>query len=194
MHADHEPARSGGVSPAGHAAWFRDRLSRAHILDVGASEHTSRAWRARGLRGARRPAVAGLVLLSLGCAVSGALLALAPADVTASMTADTYRLGSAVLHARAPGQYVGDGVLMVIREKGGVRAGGSAIVGGAPWTGVCEVAPGGGQETCSFREGGTMLAAHDTWTDGRWRRVYSDGRRVSINVDRGVPVPFPVGR
>jgi hypothetical protein len=194
MHANHEPPRNSGVSAGRHAGWFRDRLTGARILEVGADERASRTWRSLGGRRTRRIAVVAGVVVALGCTAVGVALSIAPADVEVSMTAATYRVGGVTLRAAADGVYAGDGALVLSRSGGNVRAGSSAIVNGQLWTGVCDFGADGLAETCRLGEGTQGVTAQDVWSDGRWRRTYSDGQRVEITASRGVPVPFPVGR
>jgi hypothetical protein len=177
-----------------HASWFRHRLGGAGTIEVGAEEHATRSWRPSGVHRRRRLAVTSVVLLSLSCAASGIALAVVSGDIAVSMTAATYRVGSATLHSDAPGVYTGDGV-MVIRHSGrGLRAGSSAIVNGRRWSGVCDVSVDGITETCRLATGDETVTARDTWIDAGWLRTYSDGKRVRIGSARGVPVPFPVRR
>ena len=110
------------------------------------------------------------------------------------MTASTYRIGDATLHAVAPGVYSGSGTLVLGHPGPELTAGGSALVNGARWVGFCEVAAGGAAETCRLQSGTRTLAARDVWSAGAWQRTYSDGQRVEITATRGVPIPFPVGR
>jgi hypothetical protein len=178
-----------------HASWFRHRLGGAGTIEVGAEEHATRSWRSLGVRRTRRLAVAGVATLSLSCAASGIALAVVSGDVAVSMTAATYRVGSATLHAVQPGVYTGDGVMVISRHSGrGLRAGSSAIVNGRRWSGVCDVSVDGITETCWLATGDETVTARDTWIDAGWLRTYSDGQRVRIVSARGVPVPFPVGR
>ncbi len=194
MHANHEPPSDSRVSAGRHAGWFRGRLAGARILEVGADERASRTWRALGGRRTRRIAVVAGVVVALGCAAGGVVLSLAPADVEVSMTAATYRVGGVTLHAAADDVYAGDGVLVLNRAGGNLRAGSSATVNGQLWTGVCSVRADGVAETCRLEHGTQGVTAQDVWSGGRWQRIYSDGQRVEIAASRGVPVPFPVGR
>jgi hypothetical protein len=194
MQANHEPQRDSRVSAGRHAGWFRDRLAGARVLEVGADERASRTWRALGGRRTRRIAVGAGVVVALGCAAGGVALSLAPGDVDVSMTAATYRVGGATLHAGADGVYVGDGALVLSRAGGNLRAGSSATVNGQLWTGVCSVGGEGMTETCRLEQGTQAVTAQDVWSGGRWQRTYNDGQRVEIAASRGVPVPFPVGR
>jgi hypothetical protein len=194
MHANHEPPCNSGVSAGRHAGWFRDRLAGARILEVGADESASRTWRSLGGRRTRRIAVGAGVVVALGCAAAGVALSIGPSNVEVSMTAASYRVGDATLHAVADGVYAGDGALALSRSGRNIRAGSSAIVNGQLWTGVCDVGADGMAETCRLGEGTQGVTAQDVWSGGRWQRTYSDGRRVEITASRGVPVPFPVGR
>ena len=194
MHANHEPPHNSGVSAGRHAGWFRDRLAGARILEVGGDEGASRIWHSLGGRRTRRIAVVAGVVVALGSAAAGVVLSIAPADVEVSMTAATYRLGDVTLHAAADGVYAGDGVLVLNRAGGNLRAGSSAIVNGQLWTGVCDVRAFGMAETCRLEQGTQGVTAQDVWSGGRWQRTYSDGQRVEIAGPQGVPVPFPVGR
>ena len=132
--------------------------------------------------------------LALGCATAGVMLSILPTGVSAAMTASTYRIGDATLHAVAPGVYSGSGTLVLGHRGPDLTAGGSAVVDGARWVAVCEVAAGGAAETCHLQSGTRSLTARDVWSAGTWRRTYGDGVRVDIAAARGVPVPFPVGR
>ena len=194
MHANHEPPRNSGVSAGRHAGWFRDRLAGARILEVGADERATRTWRSLGGRRTRRIAVGAGVVVALGCAAAGVALSMDPSNVEVSMTAASYRVGDATLHAVADGVYAGDGALVLGRSGRSLRAGSSAIVNGQLWTGVCDVGADGMAETCRLGEGTQGVTAQDVWSGGRWQRTYSDGQRVEITASRGVPVPFPVGR
>ena len=111
-----------------------------------------------------------------------------------TLTATTYRIGDATLHAVAPGVYSGSGTLVLSHRGPDLTAGGSAVVDGARWVAFCEVAAGGAAETCRLQSGTRTLTARDVWSAGTWHRTYSDGVRVEIAAARGVPVPFPVGR
>ena len=110
------------------------------------------------------------------------------------MTASTYRIGDATLHAVAPGVYSGSGSLVLSRRGPDLTAGGSAVVNGVRWVAFCDVAAAGAVETCRLQSGTRTLTARDVWSDGAWERTYGDGARVEIAALRGVPVPFPVGR
>ncbi len=110
------------------------------------------------------------------------------------MTATTYRIGDATLHAVAPGVYSGAGTLVLGHSGPDLTAGGSAVVHGARWVAFCDVAASGAAETCRLQSGTETLTARDVWSAGTWHRTYSDGLRVEIAAARGVPVPFPVGR
>jgi hypothetical protein len=182
------------VSTGPHARWFRARLEGAGIIDIGAEEHASRVWRSRRVRRARATALAAGAVLALGCATAGVVLSIAPGGVSVTLTATTYRIGDATLHAVGSGVYFGSGTLVLGHSGPDLTAGGSAIVDGARWVAFCEVAAGGAAETCRLQSGTRTLSAHDVWSAGTWHRTYSDGQRVEIVAPRGVPVPFPVGR
>ena len=194
MQSDHKPSRSRGMSGGPHAGWFRDRLAENRILDVGGEERARRGWRSRGARRLRRMALGVGAVLALGFAAIGVALALTSGDVPVSMSAASYRVGGATLRAVAPGVYQGEGVMVVVRLDGALRAGASAMVGGTAWRGVCELSTAGDSETCRWLAGDNSVTARDVWSEGRWRRTYSDGVQVAITAARGVPVPFPVGR
>ncbi len=194
MHLHHRTASRDRVSTGPHARWFRARLAGSGIIDIGAGEHASRAWRPRRLHGARAAALAVGVVLAVGCATAGVVLSILPTGVSVAMTATTYRIGDATLHAVAPGVYSGAGTLVFGHSGPDLTAGGSGVVDGARWVGFCEVAAGGTAETCSLTSGTRTLTARDAWSAGTWQRTYSDGQRVEIAAARGVPVPFPVGR
>jgi hypothetical protein len=194
MHPHHRTPGRGRVSTGPHARWFRARLAGAGIIDMGAGERASRVWRSRRAHRARTSALATGVVLALGCATAGVALSILPTGVSVVMTPTTYRIGDATLHAVAPGVYSGSGSLVLSRRGPDLTAGGSAIVDGAPWVAVCEVAAGGAAETCHLQSGTRSLTARDAWSEGTWHRTYSDGQRVEIAAARGVPVPFPVGR
>ena len=193
MHPHHGTPGRGRVSTGPHARWFRARLAGARIIDIGAGEHASRVWRSRRVHRARAVALAVGAVLALGCATVGVALSILPTRVSVAMTATTYRIGDATLHAVAPGVYSGAGTLVLGRNGPELTAGGSAVVNGARWVAVCEVAAGGAAEMCRLQSGTRTLTARDVWSAGTWRRTYSDGVRVEISADRGVPVPFPVG-
>jgi hypothetical protein len=182
------------VSTGPHTRWFRDRLSGPGIIDMGAGEHASRVWRSRRARRARATALAAGAVLALGCATAGVVLSIAPAEVTVTLTPSTYRIGDTTLHAIGSGVYSGTGTLVLGHSGPDLTAGGSAVVDGARWVGLCEVAADGTAETCRLQSGTRTLTARDVWSAGMWRRTYSDARRVEIGAARGVPVPFPVGR
>jgi hypothetical protein len=194
MHPHHRTASRDRVSTGPHARWFRARLAGAGIIDIGAGEHVSRVWRSRRVRRARTSALAAGVVLALGCPTTGVVLSILPTGVSVVMTATTYRIGDATLHAVAPGVYSGAGTLVLGHNGPDLTAGGSAVVDGARWVGFCEVAADGAAETCRLQSGMRTLTAHDVWSKGGWERTYSDGLRVEIAASRGVPVPFPVGR
>jgi hypothetical protein len=132
--------------------------------------------------------------LAVGCATAGVVLSILPTGVSVAMTATTYRIGDATLHAVAPGVYSGAGTLVLGHNGPELTAGGSAVVDGARWVAVCEVVAGGAAETCRLQSGMRTLTAHDVWSKGGWERTYSDGVRAEIAASRGVPVPFPVER
>jgi len=182
------------MSTGPHARWFRARLAGAGIIDVGAGEHATRVWRSRRVRRARTSALAAGVVLALGSATAGVVLSILPIGVSVAVTATTYRVGDATLHAVAPGMYSGAGTLVLGHNGPQLTAGGSAVVDGAHWVAFCEVAADGAAETCRLQSGTRTLTARDVWSAGTWRRSYSDGQRVEIAAPRGVPVPFPVGR
>jgi hypothetical protein len=138
-----------------------------------------------------RIAAASLTLASAGIGIA---LLLAPNSVSVSMSERTYRIGDASLHAVAPGVYSGDGALVINRSGQDVVAGGSAVVDGKLWAGFCDLTDGGTREACLLRQGSQALTASDTWSDGAWRRTYSDGKRITFAAPAGVPAPFPVGR
>jgi hypothetical protein len=182
------------VSTGPHARWFRARLAGAGLIDMGAGEHSTRAWRSRRLHRARVSALATGVVLALGCATVGVVLSILPTGVSVVMTATTYRIGDATLHAVAPGVYSGAGSLVLSHRGPDLTAGGSAVVDGVRWVAVCEVVASGADETCRLQSGTRTLTARDVWSASSWQRTYSDGVRVEIAAARGVPVPFPVGR
>jgi len=182
------------VSAGPHARWFRARLAGAGIIAIGTGEHASRVWRSRRVRRARTSALAAGVVLALGCATVGVVLSIVPTGVSVVMTATTYRIGDATLHAVAPGVYSGAGTLVLGHSGPDLTAGGSAVVHGARWVAFCDVAAGGAVETCRLTSETRILTARDVWSAGAWQRTYSDGLRVEIAAARGVPVPFPVGR
>jgi len=182
------------VSTGPHARWFRARLAGAGTIDIGAGERASRVWRSRRMHRARSTALGAGAVLALGCATAGVVLSILPTGVTVAMTATTYRIGDATLHAVAPGVYSGSGTLVLSHNGPDLTAGGSAIVDGARWVALCEVAAGGAAETCRLTSGTRTLSAHDVWSEAIWHRTYSVGLRADIASARGVPVPFPVGR
>jgi len=182
------------VSTGPHARWFRARLAGAGIIDMGAGEHASRVWRSRRVRRARASALATGVVLALCCATAGVVLSILPTGVSVAMTATTYRIGDATLHAVAPGVFSGAGTLVLGHSGTDLTAGGSAVVDGVRWVASCDVATGGAAETCRLQSGTRTLTARDVWSPSSWHRTYSDGLRVDIAAARGVPVPFPVGR
>jgi len=194
MHRHHRTASRDRVSTGPHARWFRARLTGAGIIEMGAGEHASRVWRSRRVRRARATALAAGAVLALGCATAGVALSIAPAEVAVTLTATSYRIGDATLHAVGSGVYSGSGTLVLSHSGPDLTAGGSAVVDGARWVAFCEVAAGGAAETCRLQSGTRTLTARDAWSAGAWHRTYSDGQRVEIAAARGVPVPFPVGR
>ena len=194
MHSHHRAPGRGRVSTGPHARWFRARLAGAGIIDMGTGEHASRVWRPRRAHRARATALVAGAAIALGCATAGVVLSILPTRVSVAMTATAYRIGDATLHAVAPGVYSGSGSLVLGRRGPDITAGGSAVVDGARWVAVCEVAAGGTAETCRLQSGTQMLTARDAWSAGTWHRTYSDGQRVEMAAPRGVPVPFPVGR
>jgi hypothetical protein len=194
MQQHHGTPGGGRVTTGPHARWFRARLAGAGIIDMGAGEHASRVWRSRRWRRARAMTLAAGAVLAVGCATAGVMLSILPTGVSVAMTATTYRIGDATLHAVAPGVYSGLGTLVLSHSGPDLTAGGSAVVNGARWVAFCEVAPGGAAETCRLQSGTRTLSAHDAWSAGTWHRTYSDGVHVKIAATRGVPVPFPVGR
>jgi len=146
------------------------------------------------VRRARAIALAAGAVLALGCATAGVVLSIAPAEVAVTLTATSYRIGDATLHAVGSGVYSGSGTLALSHRGPDLTAGGSAVVDGVRWVDFCEVAAGGATETCRLQSGTRILTARDVWSAGTWHRTYSDGVRVEIAAARSVPVPFPVGR
>ena len=146
------------------------------------------------MRRARATTLAAGAVLALGCATAGVVLSIAPAEVAVTLTATSYRIGDATLHAVGSGVYFGSGTVVLSHHGSDLTAGGSAVVDGARWVAFCEVAAGGAAEKCRLQSGTRILTARDVWSAGTWRRMYSDGLRVEIGAARGVPVPFPVGR
>ena len=194
MHRHHRTASRDRVSTGPHARWFRARLAGAGIIDMGAGEHASRVWRSRRVRRARAMTLAVGAALTVGCATAGVVLSITPPDVAVTLTATSYRIGDATLHAVGSGVYSGSGTLVLGHNGPDLTAGGSAVVDGARWVDFCEVAAGGAAETCRLQSGTRTLTARDVWSAGTWHRTYGDGQRVEIAAARGVPVPFPVGR
>ena len=194
MRPHHRAPGRGRVSTGPHASWFRARLAGAGIIDMGAGEHASRVWRSRRVHRARAMTLAVGAALAVGCATAGVMLSILPTGVSVAMTAATYRIGDATLHAVAPGVYSGSGTLVLGHSGPDLTAGGSAVVDGARWVDFCQVAASGAAETCRLQTGTRMLTARDVWSPGGWERTYSDGQRVAIAAPRGVPIPFPVGR
>jgi len=193
MHADHEPFGDHGVSGGGHARWVGEQLAHGRLLELGNREQAERTWRVRGVW-RRRLLHGACAVAAVGCAGAGAALLIARTTVTVSISASTYRIGDAVLHATSPDIYTGDGALVISADGQGVRAAASAVVGGRAWEGVCEVNGSGGRETCEFWSGTSRVGTIDVWSGGGWERRYSDGQRVMIGAPHGAPVPFPVGR
>jgi hypothetical protein len=181
------------VNTGPHARWFRARLAGAGIIDMGTGEHASRVWRSQRVRRARATAFAAGAVFALGCAIAGVVLSILPTGVSVAMTASTYRIGNATLHAVAPGVYSGSGTLVLSQNGPDLTAGGSAVVNGVRWVAVCQVVASGADETCHLQSGTRTLSARDVWSAGMWQRTYGDGQRVAIAAPRGVPVPFPVG-
>jgi len=175
---------------------FRGRLaerrSRARLLEVGAPG-VSRRW--RPLRPARRLVRVVAFAVAAACSLAGLALALQRAATSVTVTPDTYTIGGAVLHARAPGHYTGDGAL-VIRDQGSgvIASAADAQVGGTAESGVCFLSQGQRQERCAFVIGGGTVSAVDTWTGSGWQRRYDDGVIVSLPASTMAPVPFAVGR
>ena len=194
MRADHESVRERSVSAGGHARWVGEQLADGRLVELGEAERAGRTWRVRGGWRRRRVLLAACVLVAIGCAGVGIVLLTAPTQVTVSMSASIYRIGDAALHDVAPGVYAGDGALVVRVDGQRVRAGGSAMVDGKRWVGVCEVSADGSREACRLQRGATAVTTADLWADGGWMRTYSDGQRTLIEAPRGVPVPFPAGR
>jgi len=194
MHAHHEPGRERSVSAGGHARWVSDQLADGRLLELGEAERAGRNWRVRGRWRRRRLLLSAYAVAAIGCASAGIALLVAPTTVTVSMSASTYRIGDAVLHAIAPGVYTGDGALVIRSDGRGTRAAGAAVVDGRAWVGVCEVSGDGSRETCSLRQGATAVTAEDVWSGSGWHRAYGDGQQAMISASRGAPVPFPVGR
>ena len=138
-----------------------------------------------------RSALAAGAVLALGCATAGVVLSILPTGVSVAMTATTYRIGDATLHAVAPGVYSGSGTLVLGHSGPDLTAGGSAVVDGARWVAFCEVAAGGAAETCRLQSGTRTLTARDVWSAGTWHRTYSDGVRVEIAAAAGCAGPVP---
>lgn len=194
MHQHHDTPGRDRVSTGPHARWFRARLAGAGLIDMGVGEHASRVWRSRRVHRARASALAAGAVLAVGCATAGVVLSIAPAEVAVTLSATSYRIGDATLHAVGSGVYSGAGTVVLGHKGPQFTAGGSAVVDGAHWVAFCEVAAGGAAETCRLQSGTETLTASDVWSAGTWRRTYSDDVRVEISAARGVPVPFPVGR
>ena len=194
MHANHEPVRERSVSAGGHARWVSDQLADGRLLELGEAERAGRTWRVRGRWRRRRLLLSASAVAAIGCASAGIALLVAPTTVTVSMSASTYRIGDAVLHAIAPGVYTGDGALVIRSDGRGIRAAGSAVVDGRAWVGVCDVSGDGSRETCRLQQGAMEVTTADVWADGAWMRAYSGGQRTLIEAPQSVPVPFPAGR
>ena len=174
MHPHHRAAGRGRVSTGPHARWFRARLAGAGIIDMGAGEHASRVWRSRRVHRARATALAAGAVLALGCATAGVVLSILPTGVSVAMTATTYRIGDATLHAVAPGVYSGSGTLVLGHSGPDLTAGGSAVVDGARWVAVLRGRRG--------RGGGDVPPAERDADADRTRRVVR--RHVAAHLQR----------
>ena len=157
MHPHHRAPGRGRVSTGPHARWFRARLAGAGIIDMGAGEHASRVWRSRRAHRARAWRSPRGRCSPVCCATAGVVLSILPSGVSVAMTASTYRIGDATLHAVAPGVYSGAGTLVLGHSGSDLIAGGSAVVDGVRWVAFCDVATGGAAETCRLQSGTRTL-------------------------------------
>lgn len=143
-----------------------------------------------------RPRLFDTTLLSgvLGVllAAAGVYLGTLSPRVQVSVTSSAYTVGGITLAARGGGVYRGSAGVVVLRDQGQTLSGAaSATTAGAPMTARC-VGVTAGTERCTFQIGSRSLHALDTWRAGSWSRVYDDGKRVTLPVRQGRPVPVPV--
>lgn len=183
---------SGAVD--GVAGAVRRRLAGSGLLGPGGAPGVGHRLRPRRRwwPASRRWLV---VLVALGSAVAGVLLALTPPQVAVRLTASEYRVGAATLRRVGAQEYRGDGALVLRREADGtVLAAGDAVAGGAHVSGSCLEDADRRAERCVFDVGGRGLGALDVWRASGWRRRYDDGQVVDIEAGSPAPVPFAVGR
>ena len=179
----------------GHAEWFRERLTDHRIAEFGGERRWGWRWTPRRLAARlRRAGVMAMGVVAVAAASAGVALAGTSPATTATTDGRTYRIGDAVLRAVAPGEYVGDGSLVITRLHGLVRATSSATLHGLDTVGICDVSSDARSELCLFDIGGRSVTATDDYANGAWHRRYADGQTVDITAAAGIPVPFAVGR
>lgn len=144
------------------------------------------------------------------CATVGAVLALLPTTVTASLRDGDVQVGSMVLEET--GSTPGSGARMyggaasyalIERGDGSARAAAAWVApGGRAASGVCDLRRDGARllEDCSFTGSQGSITCVDVLDPAQgsvWQRTYADGARVTIAVapdGAAIPVPFPIGR
>lgn len=155
---------------------------------------TRRHWLRR--RRPQRPRLFDTTLLSgllgLLLATGGVYLATLVPRVEVSVTPRAYAIDGIRLPARGGGVYQGSAGVVVLRDRGGaLSAAASATTAGRPMTARCD-GMAAGRERCTFQIGPRSIHAVDAWRAGSWSRTYDDGRRVTLAVRQGRPVPVPI--
>lgn len=131
-------------------------------------------------------------LLGLLLAAGGVYLGALTPRVEVSVTQNAYTIDGVRLAARGGGVYQGSAGVVVVRDQGRTLSGAaSATTAGEPMVARC-LGLVGNYERCIFQVGPRTLHALDTWRAGSWSRVYDNGKRVTLTVREGGPVPVPV--
>jgi hypothetical protein len=167
-------------------------------IPVGRSSPAHRPLRRTAWLWRQRAAILSIAAaLTAGAAVAITLL---PQDSAMYLDSHGVHVDAALLrpaHGPAPGAWFsGPATLLVRNTSGGVvEAYAAATMGGRAVTGACTGRSGA--ERCAFTIDGAALSASDTYSTAtrQWSRVYSNGRRVTIDVAPGatpVPVALPL--
>lgn len=169
-----------------------ERRARARVLEIGPPGVTRR-W--QPLQQHRTLLRCLIYTAAAACSLTGVAFAMGHPVTSVSITPDSYRVGAATLHAQAPGQYVGDGALVIRPSTQGIVSSASdSNNAGRHESGVCLLSTAERQERCVFAIDGNSLSAVDTWTGNGWSRHYDDGQTVILPTATMAPVPFAVGR
>ncbi|HET9052106.1 MAG TPA: hypothetical protein VFO60_10415 [Candidatus Dormibacteraeota bacterium] len=178
-----------------HADWFRARLAGHRIAEFGGPPRWGWRWMPRRLaRRFRRLGVVAMGVAAVGATSAGVALALTAPATSVTADATQYRIGNSTLRAVGPGEYSGDGTLVITQARGLTRAASSDTLHGLHAVGICDMSGDGRSELCLFDIGGRSVTAADDFANGGWHRRYADGQTVDIAAAAGTPIPFAVGR